>query len=270
MHRFRVNASLGCYKNELIIQVSLRVMSTYPPAFSTLNVPLGLQALSHIKEGIIVVCGATGSGKSTLLASMLAARANESKYGEKILTYESPIEYLLPMNVNRSIVAQTELPRCLPDYAYAVRNALRRTPTAIMVGEARDTETISAVIEASLTGHAVYTTLHSQSVSEAVSRLLMLFPSHKRQSVRYDFFTNVKAIIWQKLLPSTDGKRVALREYLLFDKALQRSLAHKAHDSGDDIAHELVRQGTSKHHHLEQLFNEGLITSGVYQEYLDE
>ena len=97
-----------------------------------------------------------------------------------------------------------------------MRNALRRKPRLILVGEARDAETISAVIDAALTGHPVYTTLHSNGVSDAVRRMISTFPAEERNGRALDILETLRLVVWQKLAPSTDGKRVALREYLSF------------------------------------------------------
>ncbi|WP_162902451.1 type IV pilus twitching motility protein PilT [Facilibium subflavum] len=268
--RFRVNATLGFHQDHLILQISLRVMPETIPLLDSLDIPDDIIPLSQIKDGIVMVCGATGSGKSTLLASMMLERASSSHQGEKIITYESPIEYLLPAYINQSNIIQTELPRCLSNYAYAVRNALRRTPTAIMLGEARDSETISAVIEASLTGHAIYTTMHSQSVLETVNRLLMMFNTYEKARIQYDFFMSIRAIIWQKLLPSAEGKRTALREYLIFDQPLKQALVEKNANVAALLNQALHQKGTTRLQHLETLYQKNIISENTYREHHHE
>ncbi|GGG05107.1 MULTISPECIES: type IV pilus twitching motility protein PilT [Cysteiniphilum] len=266
--RFRINASLINQYEKLGIQVSMRVLTTTPPSIDTLLLPEELIKLSFINDGIVLVCGATGSGKSTLLASMLALRAAKSVLGEKIITFESPIEYILPAHTGNSITSQSEVPRCLPSFAYAIRNALRRTPTAIMVGESRDNATISAVIEAALTGHSVFSTLHSQSVMQAINRLLMLFPHAEKQRIYYDFFSTVSAIIWQTLIPSNDGKRVALREYIVVDAALRTKLLSSSNEMMAPIIKEAMEQRqTSLTDHATTLLSKGHITTQTYNLY---
>ena len=266
--RFRVNASLINQYEKLGIQVSMRILSTTPPPIDTLLLPQDLINLSFIDKGIVLVCGATGSGKSTLLASMLTLRAKKSVTGEKIVTFEAPIEYILPSHTVNSIAAQPEVPRCLPNFAYAIRNALRRTPTAIMVGESRDNETISAVIEAALTGHSVFSTLHSQSVTQAVNRLLMLFPQAEKQRIYYDFFSSVSAIIWQTLIPSADGKRTALREYIILDAHLRAKLLSSTLDDAADMINKAMEQNsTSVEHHDNDLLQNGLISPQTFELY---
>ncbi|WP_116963324.1 type IV pilus twitching motility protein PilT [Fastidiosibacter lacustris] len=266
--RFRINASLISQYEKLGIQISMRLLATTPPPIENLLLPNELINLSFIKEGIVLVCGATGSGKSTLLASMLALRAQKSIVGEKILTFEAPIEYILPIHTGNSITSQSELPRCLPDFAYAVRNALRRTPTAIMVGESRDNETISAVIEAALTGHSVFSTLHSQSVTQAINRLLMLFHEGAKTRIYYDFFSTTQAIIWQTLIPCKNGKRVALREYITIDPMLRAKLLSCSIDEVSTVINtEMDKNKTSLTHHATQLLQEDYISKETYDFY---
>ncbi|WP_192484601.1 MULTISPECIES: type IV pilus twitching motility protein PilT [Cysteiniphilum] len=263
--RFRVNASLISLESRLGLQVSMRQLPSKPPTLDALNLPESIKRLSHVDQGIVLVCGATGSGKSTLLASMLMERAMYNHCGEKIITFEAPIEYLLP-SCDKTLVAQTEVPRCLPNFAYAVRNALRRTPTTIMVGEARDRETISAVIEAALTGHSVFSTLHSQSVVQSVNRLLMLFDQEQKQRVYYDFFSTVQAIIWQKLIPTIDGKQVALREYIIIDANLRAQLlSQEITMLSQLIKTAMTAANTTVKDHIEELFKDNIISQETYE-----
>ena len=168
-------------------------------------------------QGVVYVTGATGSGKSTLLASIIRHLAENEESNRKILTYEAPIEFVYDgLEMPNSIVSQSEIPRHLPSFAAGVRNALRRKPRLILVGEARDQETMSAVLEAALTGHPVYTTLHSNGVAETMRRLVTTFPADERHGRTIDILETIRLAIWQKLVPTVDGKRVALREYLIF------------------------------------------------------
>ena len=148
-----------------------------------------------------------------------------------MLTYESPIEFVYDMVESpTSIMSQSEIPRHLPSFASGVRNALRRKPRLILVGEARDTETIAAVIEAALTGHPVYTTVHSNGVADAVRRMIATFPAEERHGRALDILETLRLVVWQRLAPSTDGKRVALREYLVFDDKIRDHLVSKPVD----------------------------------------
>ena len=143
-----------------------------------MNLPQTILDAIEPEQGVVYITGATGSGKSTLLASIIRDIAENAESHRKILTYESPIEFVYDtVEKTSSIVSQSEIPRHLPSFAAGVRNALRRKPRLILVGEARDPETISAVMEAAMTGHPVYTTLHSNGVAETMRRLVTTFPS---------------------------------------------------------------------------------------------
>ncbi len=224
-YRYRVNAT-GCQvEGHPGIQLTLRVIPTDPPPLSSMNLPQEVLDAIAPKDGVVYVTGATGSGKSTLLAAIIKELAEEPDSNRKILTYESPIEFVYD-NVKKpsSIVSQSEIPRHLGSFAEGVRNALRRKPRLILVGEARDAETISAVIEAALTGHPVYTTLHANGVAETIRRLVGSFPREERQGRTLDIIETIRLVIWQILIPTVDGKRVALREFLVFNEEVRDRL----------------------------------------------
>ncbi len=220
--RFRVNGT-GCQvEGHDGLQITLRSIPTTPPDLASLGIEPAIREAMAPDQGTVIVTGPTGSGKSTLLAAIIRYLAEQEEGHRKMLTYESPIEFVYDMvNMPSSIISQSEIPRHLPTFAAGVRNALRRKPRLILVGEARDVETINAVIDAALTGHPCYTTLHSNGVSDAVRRMISTFPSEERNGRALDILETLRLIVWQKLAPSTDGKRVALREYLAFDQEVR-------------------------------------------------
>ena len=147
------------------------------------------------------------------MASIIRELIENEDSNRKVLTYEAPIEFVYDeIETISSIVSQSEIPRHLPSFAEGVRNALRRKPRLIMVGECRDAETISAALEAALTGHPVYTTLHTSGVAETMRRLVTSFSGEERLGRTIDILETIRLCIWQKLVPTVDGKRVALRE----------------------------------------------------------
>lgn len=222
-YRFRVNAT-GCYVDgHEGIQITFRTIPCEPPTLADMDLPQKLRDAVIPSQGIVIVSGATGSGKSTLLAAIIR-EILETQNG-KILSYEAPIEYVYDTVEQRNaMISQHEIPRHLPDFPRAVRNALRRKPNYILVGEARDKETISAVIDAALTGHTVYTTVHSNGVVDTIRRMVSSFPHEERQGRAMDIVMLVRAIVWQTLLPSKQGKRVPLREWLVFNDNLRDKL----------------------------------------------
>jgi defect-in-organelle-trafficking protein DotB len=224
-YRYRVNGT-GCQvEGHDAIQMTLRTIPSDPPTLESMQLEPTLLPAIAPQEGVVYVTGATGSGKSTLLAAIIRHLAESTESNRKILTYESPIEFVYD-SVERpnTVISQSEIPRHLPSFAAGVRNALRRKPRLILVGEARDTETIAAAMEAAITGHPVYTTLHSNGVSEVMRRLVNTFPADERHGRTIDIIETVRLIIWQKLVPTVDGKRTALREFLIFDEAIRDKL----------------------------------------------
>ena len=221
-YRFRINGT-GCQiEGHDGIQITCRTIPTNPPALNDLNVEPEIINNMAPHQGIVIITGPTGSGKSTLLASIIRQLLEQEDGHRKMLTYESPIEFVYDsIKAPTSLISQSEIPRHLPSFAAGVRNALRRKPRLILVGEARDKETIAAVIEAALTGHPVYTTLHSNGVADAVRRMIATFPAEERNGRALDILETVRLVVWQKLATSTDGKRVALREYLVFNDEIR-------------------------------------------------
>lgn len=224
-YRFRVNGT-GCQvEGHDGIQITLRSIPTEPPDLASLDLDPEIIAAMAPRQGTVVITGATGSGKSTLLAAIIKSLLLEKDSNRKMLTYEAPIEFVYDMiEAPTSLIAQSEIPRHLPSFAAGVRNALRRKPGLILVGEARDPETIAAVIEAALTGHPVYTTVHSNGVADAVRRMVSSFPGDERHGRALDILETLRLIVWQQLAPATDGKRVALREYLVFNDLIRDEL----------------------------------------------
>lgn len=242
-YRFRINGT-GCQvEGHDGIQITARTIPTDPPSLDTMNLPQALLDAIAPEQGVVYVTGATGSGKSTLLAAIIRSITEDAESNRKVLTYEAPIEFVFD-NVEKisSVVSQSEIPRHLPSFAAGVRNALRRKPRLILVGEARDTETISAVMEAAMTGHPVYTTLHSNGVSETIRRLVITFPAEERQGRTVDIIETVRLVVSQRLVPTVDGKRVALREYLVFNEKIRDILLETDILNITNVVRKLVRE----------------------------
>ncbi|MCH9644801.1 MAG: Dot/Icm type IV secretion system ATPase DotB [Gammaproteobacteria bacterium] len=249
------------------IQITIRTIPATPPALSTLELPQNIIDAMAPHEGVVYVTGATGSGKSTLLASMIKELAEASDSHRKILTYESPIEFVYDgLDTPTSVVSQSEIPRHLPSFAAGVRNALRRKPRLILVGEARDPETINAVLEAALTGHPVYTTLHTNGVAETIRRLVGSFPREERIGRTIDIIETMRMIIWQRLAPTVDGKRVALREYLVFNEEIRDILLDSDPEQVTATTRKLVEtHGQSMQLDVDRKFEQGIISERTHK-----
>lgn len=268
-YRFRVNITACYFEGYQGMQMTLRVISSEPPKLQDLEIEPDLLKYFKIPQGIMVVSGATGSGKSTLLASILADLCSQKESNLKVLTYESPIEYVYDkVEMPSSMVSQAEIPRNLASFADGVRNALRRKPGLILVGEARDQETIEAVIEAALTGHPVYTTVHSNGVADTLRRMVTIFAYEERDARMFDLLETIKIVIWQALLPSPDGKRTAVREYLVFTSEVRDILLATHLDQMVAKVRELLpKYGQPIFTDVERKYQQNLITEEAYKRF---
>lgn len=265
--RYRVNATSCLVEGHDGIQITLRTIPTTPPLLSTLHLPEALLSVLAPPDGIVFVTGATGAGKSTLLASIIRELIEQKDSNRKVLTYEAPIEFVYDeIRTTNAVVSQAEIPRHLPSFAAGVRNALRRHPKLIMVGECRDPETISAALEAALTGHPVYTTLHTSGVAETIRRLVMAFPAEERVGRSIDILETIRVCICQKLVPTVDGKRVALREYLIFDEETRDILLSKNTETLTQATRELVdTRGRPMRVDAKEKLEAGIISERTYK-----
>jgi len=265
--RYRVNATACLVEGHDGIQITFRTIPTTPPRLETMGLPDNIIEAIAPQEGIVFITGATGSGKSTLLASIIRELIENEDSNRKVLTYEAPIEFVFDeIETISSIVSQSEIPRHLPSFAEGVRNALRRKPRLIMVGECRDAETISAALEAALTGHPVYTTLHTSGVAETMRRLVTSFTGEERLGRTIDILETIRLCVWQKLVPTVDGKRVALREYLVFDEEARDILLESDPNEVTTTTRKLVRQrGQLMTLDAKNKFEQGIISERVYK-----
>lgn len=205
--RFRVNIFIqrgSC-------AVVMRVIPTTIPEFASLRLPSQLSEITKLRDGIVLVTGATGSGKSSTLAVLLDAINREKFY--HIITIEDPIEFL--HNHKCSTIHQRELHSDTPSFAHALRSAMRQAPKVILVGEMRDRETIEIVLEAAETGHLVFSSLNTMDASKTVERIVSSFSPAEQQSVRERFAKSFRYIVCQRLMSKTDRSgRVAAFEIL--------------------------------------------------------
>ena len=268
-YRFRVNITACYFEGYEGMQITLRVISSEPPSLKDLHIEPQLLDYLKIPQGVMVVSGATGSGKSTLLASILADLCQVEDANLKVLTYEAPIEYVYDrIKKPSSIISQMEIPRNLPSFAAGVRNALRRKPGLILVGEARDQETIEAVIDAALTGHPVYTTVHSNGVADTMRRMVTIFPNEERDARLFDLIETVKVVVWQALLPRPDGSRTAVREFLVFTNEVRDILIRTPLEQLVNKIRELTAvYGQPIMRDVNNKFTQGLITEEAYRRF---
>lgn len=268
LYRYRVNATPIYTDGQRGIQITARTIPDKPPLLATLNVEEDILLNMAPKQGMIVVTGATGSGKSTLLASIIRDLAEEPEGHRKILTYESPIEYVYDsIDKPTTIIAQTEVPGHLPSFTAGTRNSLRRAPSIILVGEARDAETIGEAVTASMTGHLLYSTVHSTGFADTIRRMVNVFPEAERNARATDIVTALRMVISQRLVPSTDGKRVALREYVIMNEDIVDIILGGQMDNLTNSCRRVLREhGRSFVQDARTKFAEGRITEKTLKE----
>ncbi len=204
--RFRVNV----HRQRDSVGIVIRHIKTTIPTLEELRLPADLKEIILRKRGLILVTGATGSGKSTSLAAMLDHR-NEHVSGH-VVTVEDPIEFIHPNK--QSIFTQREVGMDTLSFNDALKNALRQAPDVILIGEIRDRETMEAAITFADTGHLCLGTLHSSNAYQTLHRVLNFFPGERHNDICLQISMNLCAILSQRLIPSTDGKRVAALEIL--------------------------------------------------------
>jgi twitching motility protein PilT len=205
--RFRVNI----FKQRGTFAIVMRVIPFAPPKFEDFNLPEQLRDIVDVKNGMVLVTGPTGSGKSSTLAAIIDLINEVKQY--HIVTIEDPIEFL--HQHKNCTVHQRELHSDTPNFATALRAALRQAPKVILVGEMRDRETIEVALEAAETGHLVMSTLHTIDAAKTVDRIIGVFPKNEERVIRTRIAQSFRYIISQRLLPRAGGKgRVAAVEIL--------------------------------------------------------
>jgi twitching motility protein PilT len=205
--RFRANIFIQRSSCAIV----MRVISTSVPDLATLGLPAHLSEVAKLRDGIVLVTGPAGSGKSSTLAALLDCINREKYY--HIITIEDPIEFLHSHKC--STIHQRELHSDTPNFAYALRSALRQAPKVIFVGEMRDRETIEMILEAAETGHLVFSSLNTVDVSKTVERVVTSFTPEEQPRIRERFAKTFRCIISQRLVPKPDRSgRIAVAEIL--------------------------------------------------------
>jgi twitching motility protein PilT len=205
--RFRVNL----HRERGRAAASIRAVPLHPPDLATLSLPSGVEALTRLKSGLVLVGGPTGSGKTTTVAALVdAINRRDAKH---IITIEDPIEY--DHAHHRSIVEQVEIGVDAPDFPTALRSAVRQSPDVIVVGEMRDPETMRIALAAGETGHLVFSTVHTSDVASTISRISDAFPSERQPTIRQELSMALSAAMTQYLLPKIGGGRIPAVELLM-------------------------------------------------------
>lgn len=224
--RFRVNIFMQRGTHAIV----MRVIPTTPPNWQDLNLPDAVKNVAELKNGLVLVTGPTGSGKSTTLAAIIDLINATKRY--HVVTIEDPIEFIHEHKLGT--IHQRELHSDTPDFASALRAALRQAPKVILVGEMRDRETIEVAMEAAETGHLVLSTLHTIDAAKTIDRIIGVFPKIEEAAIRTRLSQSFRRIISQRLMPKIGGGRTAAIE-ILVSNSRTREYIEKGEKEGRSI-----------------------------------
>lgn len=229
--RFRVNA----FHERGNLAAALRLIPNEILSIEQLGLPATVNKFAEYPRGLVLVTGPTGSGKSTTLAGLIN-KINIER-AEHIITIEDPIEFT--HKSKKSVIVQREVHYDTYSFSAALRSSLREDPDVVLIGEMRDLETIAAAITIAETGHLVFATLHTNSASQSIDRMIDVFPPHQQPQIRAQLANILMAICSQRLIPAIGGGRIAAAEILIATPAVRN----------------IIREGKS--HQLEAVIQTG-------------
>jgi twitching motility protein PilT len=232
--RFRVNA----FHERGNLAAAMRLIPNQIRTIEQLGLPPVMNKFTSYPRGLVLVTGPTGSGKSTTLAA-LVNKINEERAAH-IITIEDPIEYT--HTSKKSVIVQREVHYDTYSFSTALRSSLREDPDVVLIGEMRDLETIAAAITIAETGHLVFATLHTNSASQSIDRMVDVFPPHQQPQVRAQLGNILTAVCSQRLIPALGGGRVVAAEILVATSAVRNIIRE-----GKNYQLEAVIQTGSEH-----------------------
>ncbi len=252
--RFRANT----FMQRGSMAAVLKIMFFELPQPEKLRIPAEVLALHKRTKGFILVTGPAGSGKSTTLACLID-KINKNRQAH-IITLEDPLEFI--HKHDKSIVTQREIYIDTPSYAQGLKAALREAPNVILLGEARDLETISIALSAAETGQLVFSTLHTLGAANTIDRIIDVFPSEQQKQVRIQLAMVLQAVISQQLIPSTQGTLVPAFEIMICNNAIRNMIRESKIHQIDSTIYSSADMGMiSMDNSIYNLYEEGLITA---------
>ena len=205
------------FKQQGFPSVALRLLREEIPDLNNLGLPPIVPTLTELHKGIVLVTGETGSGKSTTLAALIDSINHKYKY--HIVTLEDPVEYIYKPDL--CAINQREIGKDTRSFSEGLRASLREDPNVILIGEMRDRDTIETAITAAETGHLVFGTLHTGSASDAVDRIVQVFPADAQTQIRLQLSMTLAAVLTQQLVPKKGGGRALACELMIVTDAIR-------------------------------------------------
>ena len=251
----RVRGNAFYQRNSLAM--AFRLLPLVIPSFEMLGIPEAVHRLLERHQGLILVTGPTGSGKSTTQAAMIDHLNTTRPY--HIITIEDPIEYVHTHKMG--IVDQRQVGEDTPTFAEGLRAAFREDPDVVLIGEMRDTETITAALAIAETGHLVIATLHTNDAPQAIDRILDGYVGGQQQQIRIQLAATLAGVIYQQLLPAVGGGRVAAFEVLVANVAVRTMIKEGKTDQIRSVLQTGLREGSQTlERSLSHLVQAGLIS----------
>ena len=233
--RFRINV----FYQRGYMAAALRLIPAQIKTLEELNLPPILHDFTKLSQGFVLVVGPAGHGKSTTLAALLD-EINHSRT-DHIITIEDPIEYMFSQD--KCIVSQREVKTDTLDFHNGLRSLLRQDPDVIMIGEMRDTESIAMAMTAAETGHLVFSTLHTNSASQTVDRIIDSFPAEQQGQISSQLAATLVGIVSERLIPRIEGGRIPACEIMITNPAIRNLTREKKAYQIDLVIETSVQEG---------------------------
>ena len=252
------------FKQQGYPSVALRLLREEIPDLNNLGLPPIVPTLTELHKGIVLVTGETGSGKSTTLAALIDSINHKYKY--HIVTLEDPVEYIYKPDL--CAINQREIGKDTRSFSEGLRASLREDPNVILIGEMRDRDTIETAITAAETGHLVFGTLHTGSASDAVDRIVQVFPADEQTQIRLQLSMTLEAVLTQQLVPKKTGGRVLACEFMIVTDAIRNLIrSGNTPQIANAVATSAAIGGMTMDQALVKLVRTGIITKDVALHY---
>ena len=252
------------FKQQGYPSVALRLLREEIPDLNNLGLPPIVPTLTELHKGIVLVTGETGSGKSTTLAALIDSINHKYKY--HIVTLEDPVEYIYKPDL--CAINQREIGKDTRSFSEGLRASLREDPNVILIGEMRDRDTIETAITAAETGHLVFGTLHTGSASDAVDRIVQVFPADAQTQIRLQLSMTLAAVLTQQLVPKKGGGRALACELMIVTDAIRNLIrAGNTPQIANAVATSSAIGGMTMDQALVKLVRSGTITKEVALHY---